>query len=99
VGTPVDVYLADYRAADDASDFVLDTWGTIDLTPLAGARKLSFALESSDSGPFGSNTPAYFAADNLVFNVVPEPSTLGLLAAMLGVLPVFRRLRRGRNSS
>ena len=94
VGMPVDVYLADYRAANDASDYVLDTWETVDLTTLAGARKLSFTLESSDIGPFGSNTPGYFAADNLVINVIPEPSGWALLVAAIGVVSVLGLLRR-----
>jgi hypothetical protein len=93
VGTPIDVYLADYRSADDAEDFVLRTWKTVDLAPLAAAAKLIFALESSDVGPFGANTPAYFAADNLLINVVPEPSSLVLVVAALAVLAASRRLK------
>jgi hypothetical protein len=81
VGTPIDLYLADYRFANDAEDFVLGTWRTVDLAPLAGAARLTFAIESSDAGPFGPNTPLYFAADNLVTNVIPEPS--GLLLALV----------------
>jgi hypothetical protein len=86
VGSPVDVYLADYRFAADAEDFVLDTWQTVDLTPLAGAAKLNFAIQSSDVGPFGPNTPLYFAADNLVINAIPEPSSLLLVLAAFSVL-------------
>jgi hypothetical protein len=78
-GAPIDVYLADYRFADDGQDFVLDTWQTVDLSGLAGARTLTFALESTDVGQFGLNTPGYFAADNLVTTIVPEPSSLILL--------------------
>jgi hypothetical protein len=86
LSSAVDVYLADYRFANDTDDFVLQSWKTIDLAPLSGASRLTFALQSSDVGPFGSNTPAYFAADHLVVDVVPEPSTLVLLAAsLLGV--------------
>jgi hypothetical protein len=94
VGTPVEVYLADYRFASDAEDFVLDTWRTVDLSGLAGASTLTFALESTDVGPFGMNTPGYFAADNLVFNVVPEPSGLALLFVAVGVAVARRLLNR-----
>jgi len=94
LGSTVEVYLADYRSANDGDDFVLDTWQTVDLSPLAGATRLTFALESSDFGPFGANTPGYFAADNLVFSAIPEPggAVLGLTA--LGCLAVLRRLMR-----
>jgi hypothetical protein len=93
VGSPIDVYLADYRSANDAQDFVLRDWRTIDLAPLTAAAKLTFALQSSDVGPFGANTPAYFAADNLLINVVPEPSAWALVLAALGVLSASRCLR------
>jgi hypothetical protein len=96
VGTPIDVHLADYRFANDAEDFVLRTWLTVDLAPLAGAAKLTFAIESSDLGPFGPNTPLYFAADNLVINVIPEPSGLLLLLAALGTLAILRGATPGK---
>ena len=86
VGTPIDVYLADYRFPNDAQDFVLDTWQTVDLTGLAGATTLTFALESTDVGPFGMNTPGYFAADNLVMTVVPEPSSILLVLVGVAIL-------------
>jgi hypothetical protein len=92
VGTPIDVYLADYRFANDAQDFVLGTWRTIDLAPLAGAERLTFAIDSSDVGPFGPNTPVYFAADNLVINAIPEPSGLLLVLATFGTLAASRLL-------
>lgn len=64
----VEVYLADYRSADPADDFILDEWQEVDLTSLAGASSLSFALDSSDVGVFGMNTPAFFALDNIILN-------------------------------
>ncbi len=36
---------------------------------MANARSLHFNLASSDSGPFGMNTPAYFAIDDLTLDV------------------------------
>jgi hypothetical protein len=79
--------LADFR---DGNSRIVDTWQTVDLTPLAGAQSLRFGLRSSDNGPFGMNTPAYFALDNLA--VVPEPTSLWLLSVgVLGVMAVRRR--------
>lgn len=65
----VEVFLADYRFADNNEDFILDTWLTVDLSVITEQiYGLDFKLESSDVGGWGMNTPAYFALDNLVFN-------------------------------
>ena len=70
IGT-VNFYLADYRFTDNSQDYILTQWQRINLSGLSGATKLSFMLTSSDNGPYGMNTPAYFAADYL--EVVPLP--------------------------
>ena len=64
----VEHYLADYRSTDPAEDYVLDGWQKVDLSPLASPEVaiLQMQLHSSDTGPFGMNTPAYFAVDDLV---------------------------------
>jgi hypothetical protein len=64
----VEHYLADYRSTDPAEDYVLDIWQKVDLSPLASpdVAILRMQLHSSDTGPFGMNTPAYFAVDDLV---------------------------------
>ena len=66
----VDVYLADYRFDDNAMDFILDSWQTIDLSPLGFVDSLQFSLTSSDAGPNGINTPAFFCIDNINFNII-----------------------------
>lgn len=69
----VDFYLADYRFEDNSLDYIVDEWTEVDLAPLREARSLEFMLSSSDVGDFGMNTPAYFAADDVVMRqpVVP----------------------------
>ncbi len=74
VGT-IDFYLADYRFEDNSLDYIVDEWTTIDLTSLEGASQLRFDLSSSDVGDYGMNTPAYFAADNVVLDQVPTSPT------------------------
>ena len=73
----VEFYLADFRPADNALDYILDTWAFVDLTSLGLVETLVFQLDSSDQGPFGMNTPAYFCLDSIVpavgANEVPEP--------------------------
>lgn len=82
----IEFYLADFRFSDNSLDYILNTWATVDLSPIASARILEFALDSSDVGQWGMNTPAYFALDNIVFQtagggsqVVPEPGSAVLL--------------------
>lgn len=67
-GDSVDFYLADYRFADSALDYIVKEWTWVDLSSLnlAGGY-LDFNLRSSDVGSFGMNTPGYFCLDNLIF--------------------------------
>jgi len=63
----VDFYLADYRAAGTSNDYIISDWTYVDLSGLGPkVKSLHFSLSSSDVGPWGMNTPAYFALDNLV---------------------------------
>jgi len=90
----VELALADYRSADPAGDFLLDAWTWLDLSSLRGVRELRFRLDSSDVGPFGMNTPAYFAIDELSFAAVPEPGSALLCASGLAWLAARRRRSR-----
>lgn len=87
----VDFYLADYRFADSAQDYIVDDWRFVDLSGLGGVQSLRFAIEGSDVGSFGLNTPAYFALDDL--QLIPEPGSLGLVAMGLALL-AWARPRR-----
>lgn len=62
----VDLYLADYRFADNSADYIVNTWQYVDLTSLGAVKSLEFSLSSSDVGDWGMNTPAYFALDTLM---------------------------------
>ncbi|MEM7391500.1 MAG: DUF4465 domain-containing protein [Verrucomicrobiota bacterium] len=67
IGT-VEHYLADFRDPDNSNDFIQTDWQWIELTELGpDVSTLHFALSSSDTGPFGINTPAYFAVDDLTY--------------------------------
>lgn len=84
--------LADFLGSNTT---IVNTWQTIDLTPLGNASKLSFSLASSDNHPtFGMNTPAAFAMDNLVVTAIPEPSTLAGLFCLVAGLCCWRHQRR-----
>ena len=61
----VEFYLADFRFADNARDYIIDQWSAVDLSALGSVKKLEFYFDSSDTGDFGINTPTYFAIDNI----------------------------------
>ncbi|MFM6951804.1 MAG: DUF4465 domain-containing protein, partial [Bacteroidota bacterium] len=64
------VVLADFRFADNAKDYILDSWQTVNLPtyfPEGFVDSISFELESSDNGQFGMNTPGFFCVDNIVY--------------------------------
>jgi hypothetical protein len=73
----VEFFLADFRAEDPDSDYILNTWEWVDLSSLGVLTGLNFSLESTDTGDWDMNTPAYFCMDN--FNGIPTDS-LTLLA-------------------
>ncbi|WP_435020092.1 DUF4465 domain-containing protein [Tundrisphaera sp. TA3] len=96
----VDFFLADFRFADNAQDYVVTDWRYMDLSSLAGASRVHFNISTSDVGPYGLNSPAYFAVDDIVLapgpQAVPEPSSLALVLAGAGTATFA--LRRGRRT-
>ena len=61
----VELYLADYRFADNTQDYIQKDWTTVSLTSTEALGRLKFNLTSSDEGQWGMNTPAFFAIDDL----------------------------------
>ena len=95
-----ELFLADYRFANNALDFILDEWTFLDLSTLGSAQSVGLSLDGSDIGTFGLNTPAYLAIDNLAITAVPEPSSvLGLTAVALLVIRRRARQRREQRTS
>lgn len=88
----VDFFLADYRFADNAQDYIVKDWTFVDLQTLGAVDRLGFSLDSSDTGTYGIKTPAYFAMDTVT--PVPEPEQAAMLLA--GLLLVGRALRKQR---
>jgi len=84
-GGTVDFYLADFRFADNAQDYIVSDWSWVDLSSLGVVAGLEFEMTSSDVGQWGMNTPAYFALDDLTYNPVPEPAGM-LLVFVVGAL-------------
>ncbi len=69
----VEFYLADFRFADNARDYILDSWAFVDLAPLGEVQTLQFTLSSSDTGGSGMNTPAYLCLDTIVTGIADAP--------------------------
>ncbi|MCX7953910.1 MAG: DUF4465 domain-containing protein [Bacteroidales bacterium] len=74
----IEFYLADYRFANNDSDYIVKEWQNIDLTSLGTITKLKFKLASSDTGQYGMNTPAYFCFDNIQF--IPKNNNIKLIS-------------------
>ncbi|MEI8375925.1 MAG: DUF4465 domain-containing protein [Planctomycetota bacterium] len=76
---------------------IVKQWTWVDLSRLGtDVKTMDFAFASTDTGSFGINTPTYVAMDSLSVAVVPEPGTLGLLAAGAVCFVAARSLRRKR---
>lgn len=44
---------------------IVDSWKWVDFSVLGSVGRIEFAMESTDEGEFGMNTPAYFAMDSV----------------------------------
>ncbi len=71
-GTPandtVKFYLADYRAAGTANDYVIKNWQFVNCTALGIVDSVQFHMSSSDNSFGFMNTPAFFSIDNFTTN-------------------------------
>jgi len=57
----VDFYLADYR---NGKSLIVREWTYVELKDLGLVDEIKCTLESTDTGDYGMNTPAYFCLDN-----------------------------------
>lgn len=57
-------YLADFRFANNAQDYIVNTWQYVNLSSLGNVDSLVFNLTSSDNTGGYMNTPNFFCLDN-----------------------------------
>ena len=62
----VKYYLADFRGS---ATTIVNTWKWLNLTSLGSVDKLVFSMKTSDTGPYGPNTPMYFCVDEIKLGV------------------------------
>jgi hypothetical protein len=67
-----EIFLADFRFADNSQDYIVKNWQTASFNFSSPFDSLSFELESTDNGAFGMNTPAYFCIDEIQYSVTTE---------------------------
>lgn len=60
----VEHYLADFRFENPDDDYIQKSWEWVELGLPGKITELHFGMESSDTGDYGMNTPAYFCMDN-----------------------------------
>ncbi|MEI6890871.1 MAG: DUF4465 domain-containing protein [Pontiella sp.] len=80
----------DYTEGDNQEDYMISDWTWMNLSGLGSdVSSLEFSMDSTDTGSFGINTPAYFALDHI--DTIPEPGTIVLMLTGFGGLYLFRR--------
>lgn len=66
-GTPVEVYLADYRSENEAEHSVLTDWQRVDLSPLGKVKKVNVSVSGHND-----MVPTYVALDDLCYDATAD---------------------------
>lgn len=94
----VTFYLADFRDANNANDYIVNSWEWVNLSILGQVDSLTYTLESTDTNAFGMNTPAYFCIDDLQAN--GDGVEENILSAEVKIYPnPFTDILRVQNNS
>lgn len=60
----IEFYLADYRAAGTANDYIVKNWQFVNCASLGQVDSIQFQMKSTDNSFGYMNTPAFFSIDN-----------------------------------
>lgn len=80
----VEFYLADYRFSNNSQDYIVWNWQWVDCSTLGQVDSIQFFMSSSDTGPWGMNTPAFFSIDNFTTS-----GTAGIASISNNISKVF----------
>lgn len=80
----VEFYLADYRFSNNSQDYIVWNWQWVDCSTLGQVDSIQFFMSSSDTGPWGMNTPAFFNIDNFTTS-----GTAGIASISNNISKVF----------
>ena len=61
----ISFYLADFRDANNANDYIIKDWKKLDMTALGEVDSITYKMSSSDTSFGYINTPTYFCMDNM----------------------------------
>lgn len=65
-GKEIEFYLADYRdGKNTANHYTLDSWQWLDLRSLGKVKNISFTMDGTRKGKYGTLIPTYFCMDDL----------------------------------
>lgn len=88
----VQFFLADFRDANSANDYIVKDWRYMDLSRLGTVDSVFFTINSSDVGVFGINTPTYFCLDNFRLELPLGSKPLQMAVAKVYPNPATDRL-------
>lgn len=71
-----DIYLADYRSADNSKDYLVKDWIKVDFA-LKQADSFVFEVFSTDTSGGWINTPTFFAVDNIMVDPIEGVKQIG----------------------
>jgi hypothetical protein len=77
----VEFYLADFRFANNAQDYIVNTWQYLNTSSLGQIDSVKYFMYSSDVGQFGINTPLFFGMDNFGTSSIVGLSEGSMLAS------------------
>lgn len=80
----VEFYLADYRFSNSSQDYIVWNWQWVNCNTLGQVDSIQFFMSSSDTGPWGMNTPAFFSIDNFTTS-----GTAGIASISNNISKVF----------
>lgn len=65
VNDTIQFYLADFRDANNANDYIVKDWRWVNLSALGPVDSLTYNQVSTDNNSFGMLTPSYFCMDDM----------------------------------